>query len=223
MKKRLLFVLLSVLVPSAFMNPASAQAQTCQMYTYSDLSLDGSGNVVAINYTDGDAACGSYSAYADVTLTMPSGYAQSASASGGCCAQAVALAVSSNENGDGTVFGNNNVEASCFSFTSFLSNYFRLARTTFHWTGGNQGCYQNGNLGNMVCDWNVESWCTPETTPPLANASVVTDSATPDPLGYWKTLALCVRIGSSYPWTCDPFKFSLQVPPLPREACTTAN
>lgn len=85
------------------------------MYTYSDQWDDESGNLVVLNYTDADP-CGDYSVYSDIEVQMPSGYYQSASASGDCCAQATVLGPL--EPGGTVANGRNQVDYECASFSA---------------------------------------------------------------------------------------------------------
>lgn len=79
------------------------------MYTYSDEWPDESNSLLALNATTSDA-CGNYSTSANVQVTMPSGYSQSAWDSGEF-AQAIALAPF--EAGQGTVSGENVANYDC--------------------------------------------------------------------------------------------------------------
>lgn len=129
MTRTLRFVLLAGCLAAM---PSLVRGQSCQIYTYSDVWLDGNGNVVASNYTDGDSSCGNYSAYADVTITMPSGYSQYASATASCCTEAIASASILQEAGDGSVVGTNEVDfAFCGSATASLSSGISIKKTTW--------------------------------------------------------------------------------------------
>lgn len=200
MKNSLWFVIL--LAGIAVFSPALAPAQGCQMYTYSDMWLDDSANVVATNYTDADASCGDYSAYADVTVTMPSGYTVSASVNAGCCAEAITFAAASNEAGHGTVSGNNNVALAC---GSFVGNFFvdmELALTQVKMRlGTEKNC--STEFGSVRCEYDTDLWCTPATSPPDYQPTGVrrVPQATPLPAYYWMTLGLCDRI-LGLPWEC---------------------
>ena len=140
------FVLLAGI---AILTPAIAAAQSCQMYSYSDIWLDENGNAVALNYTDA-SACGAYTAYATVTLTMPSGYFQTALASAPCCAEAIAAAAASQESGDGNVLGSNEVDTSCGTLIGSGTFPFRI-----HW--GHDYMWYDDPLpitGNR-CSWSL--------------------------------------------------------------------
>lgn len=91
-----------------FLNVISSTAQ-CGLYTYQDMWLDDAGNAVADNYTQ--ASCSRSSAYADVHVSMPSGYQVAASATGTTTAEAVAQSVTGAENGEGRFWGYNEVTA----------------------------------------------------------------------------------------------------------------
>ncbi|MFB3814540.1 MAG: hypothetical protein ACE14L_10555 [Terriglobales bacterium] len=78
---------------------------------------------------------------------------------------------------------------------TFFDRFFLNAYTRVHWLGTNSGCQPGWPDPNIrFCQYNVESWCTPETTPPNFNPSEVRDLESPPPLGYWETSALCFRV-----------------------------
>jgi hypothetical protein len=101
MKKQCWFSVIALLFLYAL--PSHA---VCGMYTYQDMWLDGSGDALGDNYTQVTSCFGS-SAYAEVHVTMPSGYQVAASASGSTSADAVALSSTSGESGDGAFSGYN--------------------------------------------------------------------------------------------------------------------
>lgn len=208
------FLLLSVI-------PSSAQ---CGMYAYHDLWLDESGEAIGENYTQ--AVCAGGSAFADVYVRMPSGYQVGASASGSPSAEAVTQSSAWEGLDDGRFWGFNETFGACFDdgISTFFDQFFLLAFTRLHWLGTRSNCWAFPDPEPANCDYDVESWCTPETTPPSFNPSQVTDAMNPLPLGYWDATALCVRILTG-PWHCP----NLLAPALqttgpggimPRAVCT---
>ena len=90
-------------------------AQSCgAIYQYSDMWADTGGNLVAENYTDGDSSCGDYSAYATVSIALPSGSSYYASGSAVTTfAEVLAQAAAGGENGDGSFDVFSEVDYTC--------------------------------------------------------------------------------------------------------------
>jgi len=194
----------------------------CGMYTYQDQWLDSSGNAIGENYAEAD--CSQSSTYVEVHFRMPSGYQSDGSASGALVAEAVIQASTEGESfGDGEIWGSSTATAVCWQSTSsFFDKFFRTAYTRVHWLGTQSNC--TGPSPNL-CDYGVESWCTPETTPPLNNVNLVRDLEFVQPLGYWETGALCVRILPGLPWYCPNYlDYALQTTGpggvMPRAVCS---
>src|SRR5581483_2580385 len=167
MKKLLLPMGISVVVLT--LSPILAVAQSCGIYTYQDMWVDDNGNAVGENLSEGDASCGEYTAFANVTLTMPSGNSQSGYGSGSPFAEALAAASTSGEQGDGLLDGSNDVDFSCDSaFASFsLPFELDLAYSKSKWNN----TYTTLLGGSVRCF--VDSWCTADTTPPTCDPDYV--------------------------------------------------
>ncbi|SRR5581483_1067880 len=116
----------AVLLLSVALLPTGAQGQGCPMYAYSDMWVDGNGNAIASNYTQADTSCPSYWSYADVTVHLPSGSSQSASAAGSCCAEAVVALSATNEDGQGSIDFFNEASFSCGTASFFANPVFSV-------------------------------------------------------------------------------------------------
>jgi hypothetical protein len=196
----------------AILTPAIAAAQSCQMHSYSDMWLDESGNAVAVNYTDA-SACGSYTAYADVTLTMPSGYSVSATASASCCAQAVSTASAMGETGEASVTGSNEVISACGTLfgTSVLPPiYIGGAYTKEVWNGGQFEGWCSVNIA-----------CSNTSTPQCFSYEVyVGQNGSCSPA--WNSYFATYKIGLFGPVHCVKIGLSLPTSDTSAEWCTPA-
>lgn len=201
MKRHPLFILVSILLGGVL--PAAAQ---CGMYTYRDLWLDDTGNAVGVNYTEA-ASCDGASSYAQVTVTMPSGSRNVASASGTCCAEAITESSSTAQEGEGVLAGFNEVWDSCGNDVTSSDEWpvdFELAYTKSKW----DNTYTTLLGGAVRCF--VSSWCTAGTTPPTCDPSSVDQyPSIPGQQAscwrYYKTNWMAVRIRiTGWPWKCFP-------------------
>jgi hypothetical protein len=124
------------------------------MYTYTDAYPDENGNVVAVNYTQVDGACGSTTSYADLTLTWPNDYSDYQYDSGVSDAEAIAVAPAIGLEESGYAAGFNEIAMSCgSSFDLFPDITIQGAGTTVRWTGGRVGnvCSTANNCaGNVI-------------------------------------------------------------------------
>jgi hypothetical protein len=193
-----MFITTTLLVAST-----SAAAQSCQMYSYSDMWLDDDGNAVAVNYTDANTSCGDYTAYADVAVTMPSGYSQFGSAMGTCCAEAISSASTSGEEGDGFINGNNEVDYSCGSLLGSMNSPILIAIKT---------TYGENTLGSQVignsrfCGYTPN--CTNNVTPACGLPSWT--DVRPAYLAcstFIRSSFIAVRFGENAPYHCKGISF----------------
>lgn len=82
-----------------------------------------------------------------------------------------------------------------------VSGFIEIAYTLTAYTGGARG--QCTTVGTAVwCAYPVQNWCTASTTPPdnNFNGTYINDTVLH---GYWKTIAVCFRGGTSGPWVCS--------------------
>ncbi len=113
---------LGLTVAVVLLNPMLALADGCAMYTYRDQWIDGDGNAVFQNYVQGDDSCGTYSAYADVTLTLPNGSSVHGSSAGATFAEALAQGETSNPTGDGSIAEESDVDYACGTASNLLGS-----------------------------------------------------------------------------------------------------
>lgn len=188
------------------LSPILAVAQSCGIYTYQDMWVDDNGNAVGENLSEGDASCGEYTAFANVTLTMLSGNSQSGYGSGSPFAEALAAASTSGEQGDGLLDGSNEVDFSCDSaFASFsLPFELDLAYSKSKWNN----TYTTLLGGSVRCF--VDSWFTADTTPPTCDPDYVDQHPliVGQSASCWKYydtdwLAFRFKLTGS-PWKCFP-------------------
>jgi len=114
-----------------------------------------------------------------------------------------------------------NIIGTFFAFS--LHIYIQGAYTFVKMTPGTENsCFTA--LGQLYCNYDTVTWCTPETTPPDYNPTGVNTvpKATPNPAYYWLTEALCFASSKGGTLTC--FGIANNGIPgsdtVPRAACT---
>lgn len=109
--------------------------------------------------------------------------------------------------------------------TSSVGNFFGYAWGKEKFTGGITNCDEHP--GFQHCDLSTTMWCTPDTMPPptgngVQNIQSINDFYPPQPLGYWLSIAECVRIWAGHPWHCPQFAdYAFQTTASSLEACAT--
>lgn len=85
-------------------------------------------------------------------------------------------------------------------FGDFWDLNWLLASTLSRYTGTASNCHTLPLTGITICDFSTTSNCTPGTSPPNFNPTIITD--TTPALAGWLSAALCFRVLSSEPWDC---------------------
>lgn len=81
---------------------------------------------------------------------------------------------------------------------------FEVANTRVLWNGGTQNCSWGPTSQVEYCDYKVIPWCTPYTTPPDYNLSLVHDEFYPVSWDSWDAYAGCFQVNGSGLWVCTP-------------------
>ncbi len=163
--KRAWFAILLAIVAASPSATAQIDSVNCAMVTYSDQWADGGGNLVVLNSSGGTwtyQECGSYTAYADVEINMPSGYSQSASATGNWdFAEAIASAPSNQEQGQVSISGSNRLDYDCG--LSLLAS-FLLTENLWSCVGGGgvfsacfYTCYPQAGGDYAIGQWHINT------------------------------------------------------------------
>jgi hypothetical protein len=133
------------------------------VYTYTDLWVDeGNNNLVAINFSDGESACGDYLAYADINISFPGSYTYFDSAYESCCAEALASGpISPGEEGSIDAFSE--VDYDCGDSATFLVEEYISIKITV----GQRTISEENVGGKKLCYYGTA--CTNTTTPACPN------------------------------------------------------
>lgn len=93
------------------------------------------------------------------------------------------------------------------AFSGSIFAQTETAVTLIKWLGTTYNCSTSTATGLTTCQFGVENWCTPQTTPPdnSFTGALVKDLLLEPPIQFWTAYAGCVRFvinGTSGPWEC---------------------